>query len=266
MEKQNGLELCKAELPTLKAIIKLNNDASLDAETFALQELDYLKTVALTKPDILDCIPESILLAVKTVMKQNLSLDPNAGLVYIKTRNVKIKDDKGKDTWAKALEIMPSANGLISIARQCGRIIDIKRPKVDKDDNGKVIRVSVELKLPSGNETRWETFEFDESDIFRWQRASHKENGRNKPDADGEKMNYANDNYTNWKGGIDPEFARAKAIRHALKKLGTNSNEIRAIKISSEPKEVYVDVTADEQAYNDEVGFTNVEVIESSEL
>jgi len=89
---------------------------------------------------------------------------------------------------------------------------------------------------------------------------------RNKQDANNEKLNYANDNYTNWKGGIDPEFARAKAIRHALKKLGTNANEYKAIKIAQAPKEMYVDVSADEQAYNDEVGYTNVEIIDSSEL
>jgi hypothetical protein len=199
-------------------------------------------------------------MAVKAVMKQNLSLDPAAGLVYIKTRNVKVGDK-----WAKALEIMPSANGLISIARQCGRILDIKRPQVEKDTNGKVTGVSVEVLLPSYGEPRWEKFEFDESDIFRWRRASHKEMSRNKPDANNESLNYANDNYTNWNGGIDPEFARAKAIRHALKKLGTNANEYKAIKIA-QPKEVYVDVTADEAAYNDENGYTNVEIIDSNEL
>lgn len=261
METKTGLELCKAELPTLQAIIKLNSEAGVDAETVALQELEYLKSVSFSKPEINECIPETVVMAIKTVMKQNLSLDPSAGLVYIKTRNVKVKDK-----WVKALEIMPSANGLISIARQCGRLLDIKRPHPKTDDNGKVIGVSVELKLPSGNETRWETFEFDESDIFRWRRASHKEMSRNKQDANNEHLNYANDNYTNWKGGIDPEFARAKAIRHALKKLGTNANEHKAIKIASVPKEIYVEVSADEQAYNDEIGFTNVEVIDSNEL
>ncbi|MCF8430251.1 MAG: hypothetical protein K9G64_08980 [Bacteroidia bacterium] len=244
----------------------MNNPETIDADTIAIQELEHLRTVSLTKPDIIDCIPETYKLAVKTVMRQNLTLDPSQGLVYIKTRNVKIKDVNGKDTWAKALEIMPSANGLISIARQCGRIIDIERPIPKTDDNGKVVGVSVRIKLPSGNETRWENFIFDESDIFRWRRASHKEMSRNKPDANNEIMNYANDNYTNWKGGIDPEFARAKAIRHSLKKLGTNYNESRVIKISSVPKEIYVDVSADEQAYNDEVGYTNVEVIDSNEL
>lgn len=261
MEAKTGLELCRAEITTLQAIIKLNSEAGVDAETVALQELEHLNSVCFLKPEINECIPETVVMAIKTVMKQNLSLDPSAGLVYIKTRNVKVKDK-----WVKALEIMPSANGLISIARQCGRILDIKRPQVEKDDKGKVISVSVELLLPSYGEPRWENFEFDESDIYRWRRASHKEMSRNKQDANNEHLNYANDNYTNWKGGIDPEFARAKAIRHSLKKLGTNANEHKAIKIASISKEIYVDVSADEQAYNDEVGYTNVEIIDSSEL
>lgn len=42
---------------------------------------------------------------------------------------------------------------------------------------------------------------------------------------DDEKLNYANKLYTSWENGPDPEFARAKCIRHSLKKLGTNPNE-----------------------------------------
>ena len=38
-------------------------------------------------------------------------------------------------------------------------------------------------------------------------------------------MNYANALYSSYKGGIDPEFCKAKCIRHAFKKTGTNPNE-----------------------------------------
>lgn len=247
-QKEKPMELLKTELPQLSALLSLNAKPGTDANTIALQEIEYLRTQALTKPDILECMPTTVVMAVKQVLKQNLTLDPYAGLVYIKTRSVKVGAE-----WKKALEIQPSANGLISIARQCGRLLDIKRPQVAKDEKGKVVGVKCEILLPSFNGTRWEEFEFDESDFRRWQTASHKENGRNKQDASSETLNYSNANYTSWLGGIDPEFARAKAIRHSLKKLGTNPNERVMDKIVIEDtKEIIVDIKADEEALTDE--------------
>lgn len=267
--EQKPMELLKESVPEIKAILALNARPGVDVDTMALQELENLRLLAITKPEIMQCMPQSVLLALKMVLKQNLTLDPYAGLIYIKTRNVKVgTDDKGQDIWKKALEIQPSANGLISIARQCGRILDIKRPEVQKDpQSGKVMSVSVEILLPSTPSPRWETFKFDTDDFYRWQRASHKENARNKKDADANTLNYANDNYTNWKGGIDPEFARAKAIRHALKKLGTNQNEIRMDKIAFEPlKTIIIDAKADEAANNDENGIPVTEDVAHVEI
>ncbi len=255
------LELLKTAVPELKAILALNAKEGVDVETIALQELEHLRMAAITKPDILDCLPATVVMAVKAVLKQNLTLDPYAGLVYIKTRNVKIKNAQGQDEWKKALEIQPSCNGLLSINYQCGKIIDHKNPEVKKDDAGKVIEVSFEYQVASG---RWEKRTFDESDFTRWQLASHKENGRNKQDAKIETMNYANPNYTNWKGGIDPEFARAKAIRHSLKKLGTNPNEGKFNKIIVSAKTVIIDKEKEEQALivDEETGeITNAIVI-----
>lgn len=245
------LQLAKKELPQLKAIIGLSAIKGTDVETLALQELEYLQMIGTTKPEIYECMPQSIIAAVKTILKQNLTLDPYAGLVYVKTRNIKVADQ-----WQKVLEIQPSANGIISINRQCGRIMDIERPETLKDDKGKVIGVKVKYLVPSFNEEgkrcyKWRIIEFDESDFLRWRRASHKENGRNKADANPESLNYANPNYTSWKGGIDPEFARAKAIRHGLKKLGTNQNETTGTKYELRNTNV-VDNAADEAVFHDE--------------
>lgn len=251
------VELLKKELPELQAIMQLNATKDTDVETLAKQELEYLRMQALTKPEIMECMPQTILMAVKSVLKQNLSLDPYAGLVYIKTRNVKV----GEGNWKKALEIQPTCNGILSIAYQCGKIIDHKNPEVFKDDSGKVIRVDFEYQVGSG---RWEKRSFDESDFYRWRRASHKENGRNKQDANAESLNYANENYTNWKGGVDPEFSRAKAIRHSLKKRGTNPNEGKFEKIVATPKQVIIDPEKDIAAGSD-TEFQQAEVI-SSEL
>lgn len=264
MAKTETMAVVKQELPQFQALFALNARPGVDVATLAAQELEFLEQRALTTPAIYDCVPQTIIMAVKGAISKNLSLDPDAGLTYVKTRNIKV----GENQWAKALEVQPTANGLISINRQCGRILDVKRPEVTKDATGKVIGVFVEFMVPSydlnGNKTaRWEQVTFDEDDFYRWQRASHKENGRNKQDADAKTMNYANENYTNFKGGIDPEFARAKAIRHGLKKLGTNLNERRMEKIDIvDAKYKLVDESADEAAANDD-SFTPAEVVGS---
>lgn len=263
MEKEKTMAVVKQELPQFKALIALNARPGTDVETLAIQELEFLQQRALTLPAIYDCVPQTIIMAVKGAISKNLSLDPDAGLLYVKTRSV-----KSGEQWMKVLEVQPTANGLISINRQCGRVLDVKRPEVTKDATGKVIGVYVEFLVPSydlsGNKTaRWEKVSFDEDDFYRWRRASHKENGRNKQDANAETMNYANENYTNFRGGIDPEFARAKAIRHGLKKLGTNMSERRMEKIDVvDAKYKLVDEAADEAAANDE-GFTHAEVVGS---
>lgn len=222
-------DIVKPELPTLTALLSLRNVSN--AETVALQELNFLEQHAANNSDIVTCERISIILAVKSVMNKNLTLDPSAGLVYVKTRNKNFGTDQNQ-IWKKVLEIQETADGLISYFRQLGRIIDITRPKVIKDENGKVISVSVDLLKPSYPTPRWETYEFDESDFLRWRTYSHNEKKRGfKPNKgmtpiDDVNLNYANRLYTSWKAGIDPEFARAKAIRHSLKKLGANANEL----------------------------------------
>lgn len=245
-QQTKPLELVKKELPTIEKIISLSARPGTDVATIAAQEFMYLEAIAQSKPEVFNCTAQSILLAVKGVMKQNLTLDPYAGLVYTKTRSVNTGTSQSP-VWVKVLEMMPTANGLISINRQLGRILDYTNPEVKKDANGKVIEVSMKILKPSYGAPRWETYTFDASDFTRWQRASHKENARNKQDADANRLNYANPNYTNWQGGIDPEFARAKCIRHSLKKLGTNPQEVPAqARVYDSPKTPIVDPEKDE--------------------
>lgn len=249
--KNQMIELATKELPTLSALVKLNSLPGTDASTIALQELEYMQQLALTKPVIYECLPETVISCIKYVMKNNLSFDPNAGLIYVKSRTSEVNGQK-----VKVLEVQPSADGLISIARQCGRILDVDRPAITKNAEGKVIAVTARFLVPSFDENRrpiakWKEIEFDESDFKRWQIASHKENGRYKTDSS--TVDYSNPNYKSLNKGIDPEFARAKAIRHGLKKLGTNQNEARATQIitPAEKKHV-VEPGADEAVMSDD--------------
>lgn len=245
------MKALEAELPQLQAILSLNANEGIDVKTLVAQELEYLRMHALTKPEIMDCIPTTVVMAVKWVLKQNLSMDPYAGLVYIKTRGVKINGE-----WKNALEITKTCNGELSVAYQCGKIKDHKIPTITKKENGAVEKVQFEFQVASG---RWETREFDDTDFYRWQRASHKENSKRwkaesgKPQPDADKMNYANENYENFRGGIDPEFARAKAIKHGLKKLGTNPNEGRFSKIvMPSEKKIIIDPEKEASAIDDD--------------
>lgn len=241
-----ALTLVKQELPNLQALIALNARPGTDVATIAAQELLYLEQIGMTVPAIYECEPFSVVMAIKSVLKQNLTLDPQSGLVYVKTRNVKVGND-----WKKVLDIQPSANGLVSINRQCGRILDYTNPQVTKDAAGKVIEVSMEILRPSYPAPRWEKYTYDEADFAKWRKYSHKDRGRGKQDANEQTMNYANALYTSQNGGIDGEMARSKCIRHSLKKLGTNPNEVAAMKVYDVPKTVIVDPNIDAAGEDD---------------
>ena len=243
-----ALDVLRQQQPTLQAITLFNYGPDKDVSSIVLNEISFLEGMSLTKPDILNCEPISIVMAMKYVLKNNLTLDTNSGLVYTKTRNFK----KGDGSWGKVLEIQPTCEGLLSIAYQCGKILDHERPSVKKDDKGKVIEVSFKYMRPSPAGPRWVEISFDESDFKRWQIKSHQENSRGKEDA--ATKSYANANYTSFNGGIDPEFARAKSIRHALKKLGTNANERLSIAIKptiAQTVEPTADMAATEEEYHE---------------
>jgi len=237
-----ALSVLKEQQPTLQAITLFNYGPDKDVSSIVANEITYLEGIALTKPELLTCEPISVVMAMKFVLKNNLSFDPNAGLVYVTTRSIPLeKGLNGEVTkWGKVLEAIPSCEGLLSIAYQCGKIIDHERPSVKKDDKGKVIEVTFRYMKPSPTGPRWVDVPFDESDFKRWSAACLKQN----------KGKSTNANYSSFNEGIDPEFARAKSIRHALKKLGTNANE--RIQVNVKPTiantvDVKVDIEATQE-------------------
>lgn len=213
-------EIMKSEIPTIERLIGLNAKAGVDTNALAIQEVQFLQMQMVAKPWIAKCDKTSIILALKYAIKNNLSLDPNAGLIYLTPLSVKTKDAEGRDKWIDTLEIKPTAEGKLSIAYQCSTILDHKRPKAIKDASGKVIGASVEVLLPSIPNPRWELVEMDLSDFKRLRVFSHNKNSRGKDDA--ATRDYSNPLYSSFNGGIDPEFACAKVVSLALKKRGSN--------------------------------------------
>lgn len=66
--------------------------------------------------------PESLQQAITNIAAIGLSLNPAEKLAYLIPRNVKIKDDAGKDKWVTRIYLEPSYMGLIRLATDSGSI------------------------------------------------------------------------------------------------------------------------------------------------
>jgi hypothetical protein len=225
----------KTAMPTLCQLAQINGISAERAEALMSQEIEFVREAAMLNPKIMQSAPASVLLAVKRAIKNNLTLDPQAGLMYIKTRSINVSQDPNAAQWITIMETQETCNGLLSKNRMLGRILDHNVPTVEFHADGKVKSVTFTFQKNTGN---WETMTYSDYDFERWGSASHKERSRGKNDANSK--NYANALYSSWRGGIDPEFAKAKAIRHSLKKLGTNPNERMASAIQISPADFKV--------------------------
>lgn len=257
-QQTTALAVLQENLPTIEALIKLNagNGVSVgEIRTRALEEIAHFELLLLLKPEIEQCEKQSILLAIRQVVKKNLSLDPSQGLVYTMIGSVKNK----QGNYVKILEVPETANGKISVARQCGRILDIKRPVISYNSSGQCDKIVIEYLVPSVPSPRWEVQEFTENNFKKWKMASHKKNGRGKPIENikeggaKEVIDYSNPLYSSWNGGIDPEFAATKSIRHSLTKLGTNINEVNGLKLNLSPMEPIISPDAAAKEVREEV-------------
>lgn len=199
------------------ALINLPEGSSIEkAQRIVMKEIVNFEMVCVLKPELANLDKQSIVIAVKQCIADNLTLSPNAGLVYLYPGKVHVGNNGSTKLYKDILIYEPTAEGKISIARQAGTILDHKRPLVEFDSTGKVNSVTFEFLFNALPKPRWEIVKFDTNDFERWkQKSAAKFNGT------------PNANYTSYKGGIDPEFARAKAIKHGLKKRGTNANEVQ---------------------------------------
>jgi len=197
------------------ALSKLVPNTPVDvAQAKVEQELYNLEYRMMYKPELAECDKASFMFAMRKVIKDGLSFDISDDHVYLMPLNVKQPDGKYK----KIIEVKYTASGNLKKAYIDGLIVDHKTPIVTYTDgeNPKVKEVSFSVKKHSGE---WEQFVFGELFFSKLRRASHKKHGASKNDADMNKLNYANANYTSFNGCIDPEFAATKAINHGLHKL-----------------------------------------------
>lgn len=207
------LKTINSKLPELIKVAKVVFPKWTDEqiENYVLSELSFLKERLQLNEGLQECTAESLLQCIKKSLLDNVSLNMASNLVYIQKGSVKLNNQ-----YVAIAQYGLSPEGKISVTRQSGMVLDITRPKLKKNSEGKVIGGTIEILKPSTPQPRWEEIEFDESDINRWMAASTKKNnGKTNP------------LYTNGvAGGIDSEFMRSKILKHALGKgLGTNKNE-----------------------------------------
>jgi len=222
--EETGIALLMKEKPTLTQLVLLNMPTGTsveEAQRVALKEISNYEMLMQVKPELKNCAPESVLLAVKQCISDGLTLAPSSNLVYLLPGKVKTGQNPktGADEYKWVVNYDPTANGRLSIAFQSGSILDVKRPEFTYDEKTNRLKtVTVEFLVPSFPNPRWEAIIFGETHFKKWATAcANKNNGK------------INANYTSWNGGIDPEFAGTKAIRHGLSKRGTNMNSKRGV-------------------------------------
>lgn len=239
-----AMQLLHDSSSTLAKLALINmpeGTTQLQAERRVLKELTNFEMICNLKPELANLDKGSIVMAVKQCICDNLTLSPAAGLVYLYPGKVCIGTNGSQKIYKDILCYEPSSEGHLSISRQTGALLDHKRPEVSFDSEGRVSSVKFEFLVPAYPKPRWECAVFDTNDFERWRlKSAAKYNGN------------ANASYTNYKGGIDPEFARAKAIKHGLKKRGRNANEIIVPVVNSEEPE----------AKNDDPEVKDVEFVE----
>lgn len=230
METKNQLPSLVAqfsgELESFANLMALVHNTQENMTAKVVMHLDALQSMAITKPDILQCEPSSIIAALKMIIKCNLSFDPVDGMTYVQTRNEPLEKDKtGKVTkWGKVLEVKQTANAMLSIAYQTGTICDHNEPTITYDDNGRIVGGLFTFYVSTPVGVRVKTKIFNIEDIRKWRIASHNDKSRNKDDA--ANKDYSNRLYSSNNGQIDEDFFKTKMVRHGLKRLGVNSNLI----------------------------------------
>lgn len=245
------LQKIAKEVPSLIKVAKVVFPKWDDeqAENYVVSELSFLRERIENDYGLAECTTESLVQCFKKAMRDNVSLNKSANLVYIQPQGL-----KKNGQWTKVATYSLTAEGKISVVRQSGMLIDITRPKLFKNAEGKVIGGEIELLKPSYPKPRWECIDFDESDINRWKRSSHLQKAKTDEEKADKSFSKANALYfTGVAGGIDSEFMRAKIIKHALAKgLGTNVNESVA-KNQNTPVLDVVDSDIDEEDSRDKL-------------
>ena len=229
-------------------------------------EMENLEYLAMLNPALTKCELPSVRMAFKRTIMQGLSFDPDAGLVYTTTRNVKVKNVDGTEKTILVMEAKPTVNGMVSICMRAGSLKEVVKCKANFDEKGYVKDVVVILRPVDASDI---AVVVTLADFKKRELASHNQNTGTKG-GNFQTLNNANKLYSSYypenpgqahtyekKGGIDPAFAETKALKIAIKKARLDMNVNGPKRVSTEiPYVKVVDEKLDEQEdfdYSEEI-------------
>jgi hypothetical protein len=222
----------KTRLELIASLIFKDN-----AKAVVETEIAMLEIAMLENEKIAACTDLSKVMALNFALKNGLSLDPTAGLIYLIPRKKLVKDSHNRDVWIDHLHAEPSVKALVSQAYRCGKLVDIISQEVKYDDKGRVASVHTSIQTPYGRKD----YIHNGIQFRRWAAFSHKNNSRNprsdKP-VDDSKLNYANPLYFSQNGSIDESFAKTKALKNIILGMRINIYDL----ILNSPKDKIIEV------------------------
>lgn len=249
--QQNYVTLSQAK--GFEEYVKLFEIAGHDpeqAKSLAEKEAWHLSQLMTDSQDLAQANPSSLLMELRKIPLQGVSLDPALKLAYL------IVQDKSKGV--VRLEITGRGKAVQAIAQNiiknldCAIIYEGDTTQMGSDnllrvipafkDKAKVTGGILTITWPDGSKTQ-EIYR--QSHIDSWQSRSAKRNG----------SRGANMNYTSFNGGMEPGFLASKMLKHKLDRIGINPIPVRTARIAEIANKV-PDINEP----------THIEVIEAEEI
>jgi recombinational DNA repair protein RecT len=196
-------------------LFEISGNPPEQAKALAEKEIYHIAQLIQDNEDLQAIPPAAIMMEVRKIPLQGVTLDPTLGLAYLYVQD----KNKGKVSLevtgrGKAVQAI-AQNILKSVTTEC--IFDGDRTDYVNGlvkvipafkAHAKVIGGIITLTLSDG---RIQQEFYRQSHIDDWQKRSAKRFGGR-----------VNDNYVNFEGGISGGFLQAKMLKHSLKRFGIN--------------------------------------------
>jgi hypothetical protein len=211
------------DIEVLKMMYKLGNPSATDdlAHAAVIAELDEYRQIIGSSEALKKCSVESMERTLRQILRKGLTVDQSVKLVYIMPLRGQV-------------EHKLSVDGELFLAFKSGRLLDFNNPYREGD------AYIFEYKVDDGNGGRWISNTYDYSFFQRLKKFG------------GTSKFYGSDI-----NSLDPGFAKAKIMRHEIKRLGNNPfysrGDIKAFKTTGLTDEDIDEYNEEVRAYEAEI-------------